>query len=102
MLRGQATSVLPWLLLPLRLLGTQKLEFSLQVSTLVGKHCKSCQQQIIKTTKNEVQGTQANSSISVSFNTRVGPHHEAWKVPEASMRGDQTHSLHCSHSDTEQ
>lgn len=37
----------------LRLLGTQ---FSLQASTLVGEHCRGCQEKIIKTTKSKVQG----------------------------------------------
>jgi hypothetical protein len=34
--------------------------FCFQVSTLVGEHCKVCQQKIIKTTKNTVWGSQAN------------------------------------------
>lgn len=45
-----------------------------------------------KTTKNKVQGAQANSFISVSFKTLVCPHRKAWKVQEASKRDDQTHT----------
>lgn len=73
----------------LRLLGTRMVSFSLQVSTLVGEHCKGCQQKIKQQT---VQGSHANSFISVSFKTLVCPHHKAWKVQEASKRDDQTHS----------
>lgn len=58
---GQMTSILPWLLLHRG--GWGHGWVSLQVSTLVGEHCKGCQQKIIKTTKNKVQGSQVNSCI---------------------------------------
>ena len=71
----------------LRLLGMWMVSF-LQESTLVGQHCKCCQQ---KTTKGKVQGSQANSFISVSFKTLICSHHKAWNAQEASKRDDQTH-----------
>lgn len=52
-----------------------------RVSTLVGQHCKDCQQIIIKTTKNEVVGHRQMALLA--YLKRVC-HHKAWKVQTTS------------------
>lgn len=58
-----------------------------RVSTLVGQHCKGCQQIIIKTTKNEVRG---HRQMALLAYLKWVCHHKTWKVQKTSKTDGQT------------